>query len=119
MDNKEYRYIIDEIIECRFISDKISIIKERIRSLADLEDLLFDAELDVDEITIVLKELDTDGISALAKRYPYESDIEAIDLTESEEQLHLCLHKYIISLPQVEQIEIAKTISLLEDDNVQ
>lgn len=117
MDNKEYRRIIDEIIECRFISDKIAIIKEKIHSLADLEDLLLDAELEANEITSVLKELGLDiaEISALAKRYPYKSDIEAIDLKESEQTLCLCLHKYIISLSQVKQLDIAKTISLLEE----
>jgi hypothetical protein len=40
MDNERLRNLIDEINDCRFISDKIAIVKEEIHSLRDLVEVL-------------------------------------------------------------------------------
>lgn len=116
MDDRNYRCMIDEIMSCRFISDKINMIKEKIHSLADLEDALLDAEFNEEEMSAVLKELDLTEIAALAKRHPYRADIEAIELSEPEQRLRLCLDQHILSLPREKQSEIAKLITVLECD---
>jgi hypothetical protein len=115
MEDEKYRDIINEIIRCRFISDKIAIIKSDIKSLADLEDLFFDANLTAEEINAVLKELDIAEIAALAKRHPYKIEFEAIDLSETEIAFRLCLNKYILSLSQEKQSLITIAISMLKE----
>lgn len=116
MDNETYREIIAEILECDYLDDKIAIIKNKIHSLADLQDLFFDAHLNADEIKALLLELEATEIAALAHRFPFNMEIDAIDFRESEKQLRLCLHSYIQSLPEAQQSFIAKTISLFGDD---
>lgn len=115
MDNETYREIIAEILECDYLDDKIAIIKNKVHSLADLQDLFFDAYLNADEIKALLSELEATEIAALAHRFPFKMEIDAIDFRESEKQLRLCLHSYIESLPQAQQSFIAKTISLFGD----
>ena len=116
IDDKQYRIIIEEIMQCRFSSDKISIIKSNIHSLADLEELFFDAELSAEEITEVLKELELAEISALAKHHPFKPDIEAIDLSEAEQEFRLCLHNFIMKLPLTKRNWILNTITMLVDN---
>ncbi|MGB5823865.1 MAG: DUF6179 domain-containing protein, partial [Proteocatella sp.] len=115
MDNETYRDIIAEILECDYLEDKIAIIKNKVHSLADLQDLFFDAYLNADEITALLSELEATEIAALSHRYPFKMEIDAVDFRESEKQLRLCLHSYIKSLPQAQQSFIEKTISLFGD----
>jgi hypothetical protein len=116
MDNEQYRVIIDEIKQCCYLSDKIAIIKSRIQSLGDLEDLFLDADLSQCEIVAVLNELDITEIAALAKRYPLKSDIEAVDLRKSETELSSYLHNFIITQPRTKQERIKKLISLIDYD---
>ena len=117
MDDKLYRITIEEIMQCRFLSDKISIIKNSIHSLADLEELFFDAELSVDEITEVFKELELIELSALAKHHPFKPDIEAVYLSEAEQEFRLCLHNFITNLPFAKKNRILNTITMLDDNN--
>jgi len=115
MDDKQYRIIIEEIMQCRYLSDKISIIKSSIHSLADLEELFFDAELSVDEITEIFKELELVEISALSKHHPFKTDIEVIDSSEAEQEFRLCLHNFITNLPLAKKNWILNTITMLDD----
>lgn len=108
MDDELYRKIIDEIMNCRCLSDKLAIIKDNIHSLCDMEDLLIDAELSENEVMAVLFELSLFEIAALAKRHPYKSEIEAIDYSESEINLQSCLHNYISSQNSKDQEQISR-----------
>ena len=40
MDNEKLRDLIEEIKECRFISDKIAMVKEEVKSVRDLVEVL-------------------------------------------------------------------------------
>lgn len=113
MEDEKYRLIIDDILKCRFLSDKIAIIKDKIHSLADFEDLLLDAELEDDEIMEMLGILEISEISALAKRHPTADGIKAIDLSEEEKRLSQCIDCYVRSLPLEKQEWIAKAINIL------
>ncbi len=118
MDNEVYRNIIDEISQCRFLSDKLAIIKNKIHSLSDLEDLLLDGELLENEIMTILNSIDKIEIVALAKRHPYKSTIDAIYISESESLLSMCLYNYI-SLQTTDCKEyISKVIKNMDDDIV-
>lgn len=114
MDNEQYRKVINEIIQCRFLNDKITIIKGEIHSLADFEDVLLDAYLTGDEIHSVLCVLGLPEIAALAKKYSFNSDIEAIELREQEQLLRKCLHDFISALPQKQREFIANAIKAIE-----
>ncbi|BCN30651.1 DUF6179 domain-containing protein [Anaeromicropila herbilytica] len=43
MNDEELRKLIDEVRECRYISDKLSLVNEHIHSLSDLKELLSEA----------------------------------------------------------------------------
>lgn len=107
MDDELYRDVISAIMECDLISSKLDIIKREIHSLADLEDLLLDAELEPNELAAVFSSLEPTELAALAAHHPNKE--EAYDLSEYEVTLRLCLHGYIRSLsPQTKsQIEAA------------
>ena len=94
MDDGKYRKIIEEIIECNRLSDKIEIIIENIRSLADFEDMLMDGEFTKAETMEILKLLNTYEINALKKKYQFVSSLEAADLRTSEYELAMILWKY-------------------------
>lgn len=113
MDNEHYRKIVDEIIQCRFIEDKISIIKESIKSLGDLEDLILDGELTVEEIEKILKTLDKFEVAALGKRYLNLSEID--EVSEKELNLKRGIQRFLNNLSKEDKIDfqnILKTIIL-------
>jgi len=118
MDDEKYRSIVDEITQCRFLSDKILIIKNKISSLADLEDLLVDVELSEHEITAVIKELKAEEIAALAKYHPFVQKLEDEDISDAEKKLRQCLQSFIIREPLERRNFILKTIRILEDDRL-
>ena len=110
MDNEQYRKVIKEIMQCRFMQDKIAIIKNQVHSLADLEDILLDADLSREEIKVILHELSLPEIAALLKKYSIMTDIGAIEYREQEQLIRECLNDYISALPQ-EQREVLLNLS--------
>ncbi|EHQ90934.1 hypothetical protein DesyoDRAFT_3961 [Desulfosporosinus youngiae DSM 17734] len=106
MDDKEYRKLIDELLICRYSSDKLALIKEKVRSFGDMEDILLDAELSGEEITSVLSILGDVEIAALIRKYPFNSEIEAVDLSEPERALRSYLRRYfqLVGSEQQERI---------------
>jgi len=109
MDNEQYRKVVNEIMQSRFLQDKIAIIKNQIHSLADLEDILLDADLPHKEIKAILHELSLPEIAALTKKYSIISEIESIEFREQEQVLRECLNDYISALPQEQQVLLVKT----------
>ncbi|MGI6587111.1 MAG: hypothetical protein GX301_02500 [Gracilibacteraceae bacterium] len=106
MHDENYRKLIDELLVCRHSSDKLALIKEKVKSFEDLEDLLFDAMLNEEEITSVFSILGDVEIAALVRRHPFKSDIQAVDLSEAEMALRQYLKNYIDRLPKGKQKEI-------------
>ncbi|MDW7730452.1 MAG: hypothetical protein SCJ94_10690, partial [Bacillota bacterium] len=115
MDDEKYRKVIDEILQCRYSTDKMLIIKENINSLSDLEDLLHDAQLTEKEILKVLGSLEISEIAALAKRNRYSSSFEEHDLTESEIMLRKCLDSFIRKQPPVYREQVIQLAKSLQD----
>jgi hypothetical protein len=106
MDDEEYRRLIEELLRCRFSSDKLELIKEKVKSFDDLEDVLLDAQLEEEEFISLLNTLGNIEIAAMLKRHPFESDIQAVDLSEGEQVVRLYLKNYIKQLPTDRQEEI-------------
>ena len=105
MDNGKYRKVVNEIIQCRFLQDKIAIINEHIHSFADLEDVLSDAQLTHKEIMAVLNELSLPEVAALSNKYSIISEVEAFDFRKQEQVMRECLRNYVSALPK-EKLEL-------------
>jgi hypothetical protein len=106
MDDGEYRKFIDELVTCRYSTDKIAFIRERAKSLGDIEDVLFDGELKENEIYIVFDMLGDIEIAYLYKKHPIKPDVEAVDLSEDEEKLRKYIDNYIAALDKKRQGQI-------------
>jgi len=116
MDDGKYRKFIEELLICRYSSDKLALIKEKVKSFGDIEDLLFDAQLSEEEITSVLGMLGDVEIAELIRRHPLKSDIQAVDLSEVEQALRLFLISYIDQLTADRQDHIFEILNHLIDD---
>lgn len=106
MHDEDYRKLIDELLICRHSSDKLALIKEKVKSFGDLEDLLLDAHLGEEETASIFDILGDVEIAALIMRHPFKADIQAVDLSEGEMALRLYLKNYIDRLPKGKQEEI-------------
>jgi hypothetical protein len=114
MEDGLYRKIVDEIRACRYSNDKIQIIKEQIKALADLEEIIMDSELSETEAMELFKMLDETEIAVLVKRHPYTDKIDEVDYTEAEIKLQRYMKKYMHSLPVNRQKHIKNIISNIE-----
>jgi hypothetical protein len=115
MDDEKYRELIDELLVCRYSSDKLALIRDKVKAFGDMEDLLLDAELSEEDMFAIFDILADIEIAALIKRHPFNSDIQAEDLSEAEQALHLYLKKYINRLPENRQEEIFQIVNYLID----
>jgi hypothetical protein len=116
MDNEQYRKITEEIGQCRFSQDKIVIIKEHIHSLADLEDVLLDADLTQEEMRSVLQNFGLPEIAALVKKYQLQSDIEPFEMREREQLLRTTLQSFISALPPMQQKLIVRASEAMQEE---
>lgn len=116
MEDKNYRKLINELLICRYSSDKLSLIKEKVKSFEDIEDILFDARLNEKEVVSVLNMLGDVEIAALLKRHPVKSEIHAADLTEAEYALRVYLKSYYDQLTADRQEQILKIVNRFMGD---
>lgn len=116
MDDEDYRRFTDELMTCRYSSDKLALIKEKVRAFEDIEDVLLDAQLKEEEITGVLGTLENVEIAELMRRHPFKSDIQAVDLSEAESALRAYLESYIDKLARDRQKQIFQIAKRLIDD---
>lgn len=100
MEDKEYRKFIEELGACRYLSDKLAFIKEKVKSIDDMEDLLLDVEFSFEEACRVLNLLGDVELAALLQRYLSKHDVQAVDLSSGEQRLRLYLVNYINKLPE-------------------
>ncbi|MDD6800266.1 MAG: DUF6179 domain-containing protein [Firmicutes bacterium] len=116
MDDELYRNVINEISECGSLRDKILIIKEYIHSLADLEDVLLDTEMNSPEIQAVLEELSLYEIAALSKKYFLFFDADTTNYREREMLLRESLKIFVSALPPEKQEMLKKAVSVLKEE---
>lgn len=116
MEDENYRALIDELLICRYSSDKLALIKDKVKAFQDIEDILFDARLSEEEIISVLNMLGDVEIAALLKRHPFKSEIHAVDLTEAEYTLRAYLKNYYDQLSADRQGQISIIENQLIDE---
>lgn len=119
MDDELYRNVIDKIVGYSSLQDKISIIKDNIFSLADLEDVLLDAEMTSLEIQGVLAELSLSEIAVLSKKYNLYFDADPLNLREQEMLLRESLKAFISKLPFEKQMMIRQAETALQEECVE
>ena len=73
--------------------------------------------LNAEETRTVFGMLDKVELAVLLKRHAYNSEIQAVDLTEAETALRLYLKEYLAGLPRAEQDEILELGQRLIDSN--
>ncbi|KEI77695.1 hypothetical protein N452_03350 [Clostridium botulinum A2 117] len=108
MANSKFKKLTEEIRECSLVEDKILLIKNNIKSLEDLVDMLNADCLFGDEYITFFKSLSKMEIVLLSK---YISDLSF----EDEKDLYVEFNKYILSLRKEEQRainELKKRINL-------
>ncbi|MCR4436664.1 MAG: DUF6179 domain-containing protein [Clostridiales bacterium] len=118
MDDEKYRKVLEEIMQCRYLADKKALIKSEIHSLADLEDILLDAELYKEETLDILSELSPAEIAALVKKHPLPSALDRYGLRESQITLCECLQKYLAALPAKQQDLMKQAVAMLDSTEV-
>lgn len=108
LNNEKYRLLVNEILECRHSSDRLSIIRKNISSLEDLLDIITDGELDSNEIKAVLNPLDIIDKAAILKlcREEYAAP-------EGESEAAQNLQNYIKSLDKNMQMKIEALVQQL------
>lgn len=114
MDNEKYRHILDEIIQCRFFEDKMSIIKKNVHSFGDLEDILLDGRWAYDEMTRIIKGLSLPEISALSNKYGVDKNIDEQELRDEEKLLRKCLLEFIYTFSEDQRKLILKAIESIQ-----
>ncbi len=114
MDDKAYRKIVTEFLSCRFFEDKLAIIKEQIKTLADMEDLLIAGELEPAEAAMIFDLLEDIELAVLTKRHPLHPAIDAIDFSASEIRMQQNLDAYLRALPQERLARILKLTTTIE-----
>ena len=103
MANSEFKKLTEEIRECSLVEDKILLIKDNIKSLEDLVDMLNAECLFGDEYITFLRSLSKMEIVLLSK---YISDLSFE--YEYERDSYVQFNKYILSLSKEEQREISE-----------
>ncbi|GAA0115343.1 DUF6179 domain-containing protein [Clostridium senegalense] len=101
MPNSIFKKITEEIRECSLVEDKILLIKNNIKSLGDLVDMLNSYCLFGDEYITFFKSLSKMEIVLLSK---YISDLSFED--EYDKDLYSEFNNYILSLDKKEQVAI-------------
>ncbi|OPX84120.1 MAG: hypothetical protein A4E53_03895 [Pelotomaculum sp. PtaB.Bin104] len=114
MDDGEYRNIVNEMLACRYLDDKIQIIKEHIKTLADFEDIIIDGGLSEAEALAVFNMLDDVEIVVLIKRHPHHREMDPLDFSEAAIQMQRYLEKYLQSIPKDRLKKLQKTVSAIE-----
>ncbi len=114
MEDERYRKVLEEIMQCRYLTDKKAIIKSQMHSLADLEDVLLDAEFGEEEIISILRDLKPAEIAALLKKHPIPSVLDTYELRESQIVLSQCLQNFLELLPERQQDMMRQAADMID-----
>ena len=109
MANSEFKKLSEEIRECSLAEDKIQLIKNNIRSMEDLVDMLSADSLFKNEYISYFKSLSEMEIALLSK-YVYELSFQE----EDKKQWHYEFNKHILSLSGEEQRAIRELKEKIE-----
>lgn len=102
MNDKEYQKLIEKILQTNSSKQKIALILNEIHSIADLLDILSDAELYTNEFDLLINMMPLPTFAMLLSQYPND----AFFARESEQFLFIALQKRKQQLSAEETLQI-------------
>lgn len=114
MDDEAYRKIVNEVLACRYSADKVQIIKEHIKTLSDMEDIITDGELSETEAMAVFNMLDDVEVAVLLRRHSSYRETDAVDLSEAEIKWQQYLERYLQNMAEDRLERLQRIISEIE-----
>ena len=105
MDDRRYQKLVEAVLKSDSSAEKLDLILREVRSLADLLDILSDAELDSINFTLLVNKLPPAEFIALLSQYPNDDFLER----DSDQFLYAALQerKRLFSVEEQKQIEKA------------
>lgn len=103
MNDREYRKLVERILQTDGSKDKIALILKEVHSFADLLDILSDTELCANDLDLLINMLALPAFVMLLSQYPNEAFLDR----ESERLLFAALQKrkQQLSMEETQQIE--------------
>ncbi len=117
MDDDDFSRLLLALEESEDSSAKNALIRERVHSLYDLEDVLIEHSFTEEEAASLLSILSDGELAFLLKKHPELSHTDEIGLKEGEIFLSRALERYLTSLP-AERGERVARLSLQIDDSI-
>lgn len=113
MDDEKYRILLDKISSLSGWTEKLSLITHTVKSLADYDDLLVDAEFSGEDTYRVLKFFHAQDIAALCVRY-FVFDEAGYEFNDRERQSRAMLEDYLRRLPDKDKDNIKQLADNME-----
>ncbi|QOR34930.1 hypothetical protein IMX26_15945 [Clostridium sp. 'deep sea'] len=115
LSTTKFQDLLKEILRCQLINDKVQLIKDNVKSLKDLQDILLNAYFKLNEVKQVLSILSETELAILIKRNNLNKVNGMRELNEAEQILQQALINYIRELSIETQRTITKLTKTLKD----
>ena len=114
MDDTKYQKLVDRILQANNSKDRVNLILQEVHSLADLLDILSDAELYKEDFELLTNLLPAPVFAALLNQYPNDGFLER----ESEKLLYDALQSRKQHISPEEMRQIKKITAALKNGNI-
>ena len=114
MDDTKYQKLVDRILQANNSKDRVNLILQEVHSLADLLDILSDAELYKEDFELLTNLLPAPVFAALLNQYPNDDFLER----ESEKLLYNALQSRKQHISPEEMRQIKKVTAALKNGNI-
>lgn len=114
MNDIKYQTLLDSILQTDGSQDKVKLILQEVHSLADLLDILSDAELYKEDFELLTNLLPTPVFASLLNQYPSDDFLER----ESEKLLYAALQSRKQQISPEEMRQIKKVTAALKNGNI-
>ncbi len=111
MDDRRYQKLVEAVLQSDSSAEKLDLILREVRSLADLLDILSDAELDSIDFTLLVNNLPPAEFIALLSQYPNDDFLER----DSDQFLYGALQERKRLFSAEEQKQIEKALDALQN----
>lgn len=113
MDDRKYQKLVERVLQTDSSEEKVALILQEVHSLADLLDILSDAELYAEELRLIINTLPSAAFVALLSQYPNDDFLGS----EHEQLLYGALQKrkQRLSSEEMQQVEQALDVIQKED----
>ena len=114
MDNRKYQKLVEKILQADKSEEKASIILQEVDSLADLLDIVSDAELYEKDLELLINMLPMSAFVALLARYPDDDFLDR----ESDRLLSDALQKRKQRLSSDKKLQIERALDVIQKEEI-